>query len=307
MLEESNLIDMKIGYITETESRQTRICATKKLLDYCPEFPPWVITNPKELVILRDSEGKHKDYKDTLETHRIRSTLKQANHVNNAVDIRFNNTRISTSLQAIYREKLTWYGRLHTSGYRHLQGFSEEEREEITIDGYPVAELDFSALHPNLLYAEEDIQYSGDPYLVVDKREEARLFLKTILLALLNSKDITTAERAANYWLHNHPEEREQLHAIGINKARPFIEKFNEVHKLIAHHFCSGKSTGMRTMNKDARIALDVVSHFINQNIPILPIHDSFIVQRQYMDELRQVMHEAYARHTGGFKIQITG
>jgi hypothetical protein len=301
------MIEMKIGYKMDSESRMTRIVATKKLLDYCPEFPPWVISNPKELVILRDANGKLKDYKDTLETYRIRNILKQANHINNQADIRFNNTNISTSLQAIFREKFSWYGLLHTSGYRHLQGYSEDEREEITIDGDPVVELDYSALHPNLLYTEEGIQYSGDPYSVINERKEVRPFLKHILLAMLNAKDMTTAEKAANYWLYRHHFEREQLKSIGIKKARPFIEKLIEVHQPIAHHFCSSKSTGLRIMNKDARIALDVVSHFIKQNKPIIPIHDSFIVQHQYRDEVKRAMLDAYAKHTGGFKIKITG
>ena len=132
----------KCRYKYEKESRLTRIYATKKLLNYCPEFPPWVIYNPKELVILRDSKGKLKDYKDTIETRRIRSVLKKANHINNQADILFNNRKISMSLQAIFKEKFTLYGRLHTSGYRHIQGFSEEERKEITINGDPVVELD---------------------------------------------------------------------------------------------------------------------------------------------------------------------
>ena len=124
---------------------------------------------------------------------------------------------------------------------------------------------------------------------------------------MLNAKDITAAESAGNYWLYKHHTEREQLKSIGISRARPFIEKFLEAHEPIANHFCSGKDTGMRAMNKDARIVLDVVSHFIQQNKPILPIHDSFIVQHQYRDELKQVMLDAYAKHNGGFKIKITG
>jgi hypothetical protein len=124
---------------------------------------------------------------------------------------------------------------------------------------------------------------------------------------MLNAKDMTTAEKAANYWLYRHHFEREQLKSIGIKKARPFIEKLIEVHQPIAHHFCSSKSTGLRIMNKDARIALDVVSHFIKQNKPIIPIHDSFIVQHQYRDEVKRAMLDAYAKHTGGFKIKITG
>jgi len=37
-----------------------------------------------------------------------------------------------------------------------------------------------------------------------------------------------------------------------------------EAHKPISHYFCKGKDTGMRIMNKDAKIALDIVNHLQN-------------------------------------------
>ncbi len=70
-------------------------------------------------------------------------------------------------------------------------------------------------------------------------------------------------------------------------------------------HFCNGNDTGLRIMNLDSRIALDVIDHFAKQNIPILAIHDSFIVQDKYEKELRQVMEKTYEKHTKGFKCKI--
>lgn len=305
-LKELKMIEVKSGFKTKKESRRTRICATKKLLDYCPVSRIGVILNPKELVILRDEKGKLKGYKDTIETRRIRKILKRANEVNKQADIRYSDTKIFAVLQSIFKEKFTWYGRLHTRGFRHPQGFSISEREELTINGDRIIELDYKALHPNLLYASEGIQYHSDPYSVVDEREEARRFLKHLLLAMINSKDIIQAERAANYWLFKNHSEREQLNVIGISKARPFILKFIKAHKPISHYFFQGKDTGMRVMNKDAKIALDVVNHFIRQEIPIIPVHDSFIIQKQYGNELEQIMQKTYKKHTGGFEIKIS-
>ena len=77
-----------------------------------------------------------------------------------------------------------------------------------------------------------------------------------------------------------------------------------EQHSEIAKYFCQGKKTGMEIMNKDAMIALDVVNYFAKQDIPILPIHDSFIVQEQHRRELYNTMKRVYRKHTG-FRIQI--
>ena len=55
----------------------------------------------------------------------------------------------------------------------------------------------------------------------------------------------------------------------------------------------------------DIALALDIVNHFARQGAPILPVHDSFLVQARYQDELRHVMNQAYAHHTGGFTCPI--
>jgi len=83
------------------------------------------------------------------------------------------------------------------------------------------------------------------------------------------------------------------------------MTEFRKAHKSIEHHFCNGNDTGLRIMNLDSRIALDVIDHFAKQNIPILPVHDSFIVQDKYKHELRLIMEHSYEKHTKGFKCKI--
>jgi len=129
--------------------------------------------------------------------------------------------------------------------------------------------------------------------------------LKRTLLFLLNSTDEVQAEQAANYWLFRNPSERARLQNIGITKARPIIEDFKKAHIPIAHHFCTGKRTGLRIVNLDAKIALSVVDNFSRAGFPILAIHDSFIVQYRYKKRLRKVMDDAYFKHTGGFHCPI--
>ena len=61
----------------------------------------------------------------------------------------------------------------------------------------------------------------------------------------------------------------------------------------------------MRIMNLYATIALDVINHFAKQGIPILSVHDSFIVQGRYKDELKRIMQQMYRKHTKGFRCPI--
>ncbi len=307
-LEEKGYIVIKNGYHNKqnpAQSLTTKIIATQKLLDYLPELNNGIIGKPTELVELRDDEGKLIDYTDNETTNTVRKVLEEANQVNMSAEIKYFGNRLTVFLVAVYKNDFESYGRLHTRGYQHYQGLDGNERAEITINGESVGELDYCALHPTLLYALEGRQYLGDPYSVVDKRPEVRPFLKRVLLALLNSKDFTQAEKASNYWLFNNHTDRKQLKKLGITRARPLMKKMMEVHKPIAHHFCSGKKNGLKVMNKDAQIALSVIEHFTKQGFPILAVHDSFLVQRKYLKELKQVMKRTYYQHTNGFRIQI--
>jgi hypothetical protein len=305
LLQQRKLIQMKKGYHTEAESRRTRIWGTQALLECCPIYPEGVRYDPIELVELRDEKGKLKDYRDTAETYRIRKILQKANEINMAAKIEHDGYAVKTFLRAIFERKFTLYGRLHTRGYRHYQGLDSDDRAEITINGDPVVELDFSGLHPRLLYSAEGIQYDDDPYTAVHDDPRARPFLKTILLAMLNAKDRISAERAANYWLYENKADRLDLEEIGITRARPLIEAFEKAHQPIAQYFCQGKETGLRIMNLDSRIALEVIKIFADAGIPILAVHDSFIVQEQHRSRLYQAMEQAYGHQTGGFRCPI--
>ena len=305
ILERTGHIKMKKGFQFEREARRTRIWTTEKLLEYIRELPPIVIFSPKELVELRDERGKLKEYRNTAETRRIRKILQLTNDVNTRADIRYGKWKLNPCLMAVFNRKFTLYGRLHTRGHRHYQGFSEDERGEIIINGQPVVESDYCGLHPYLLYAKQGIQFFGDPYSIVDDRPEVRPFLKNILLFMLNAKDETQAERAANYWLFNNHQERETLKELGITRARPLMDAFKQAHSNISHYFCTGKDTGLKVMNLDSKIALEVIKYFVKQDKPILAVHDSFIVQAQYRDELFQVMQKIYQQKTGGFRIPV--
>lgn len=304
VFDENKLINMNKGYHTEKESRETRIEATQELLDIFPEYKSGVFSKPVELVILRDKRKNNIDYTDTYETRRIRAILTAVNEVNSKADIRYHSYKLNPNLVAIFIERFTLYGRLHTTGYRHYQGHSGEERKEFTINGDSVIEVDYNSLHPNLLYAAEGIQFEGDPYRVIDNRPEVRLFLKIILLCMINSKDFNEAQKGANYWLINHRKEQKKLKALGITRAAPLINEFMEKHKPISHYLCSGNNIGLKLMNKDSKIALDVIHYFAKQNKPILCVHDSFIVQSQLGHELSSIMKSTYFKHTG-FSIKI--
>ena len=64
----------------------------------------------------------------------------------------------------------------------------------------------------------------------------------------------------------------------------------------IADSFCSPNCSGLKLQNTDSWIAHHVISDFLLMNQLILPVHDSFIVQRKNLVMLIESMDAAYKR-----------
>ena len=55
--------------------------------------------------------------------------------------------------------------------------------------------------------------------------------------------------------------------------------------------------------NHDSNMAHKILMHFKKKKILVLCIHDSFIIEEQYEDELRQKMEEVYKEKFGNLPI----
>jgi len=321
MLAKSAFIHMKKGYQYGNQARQARMWATKRLTElFIPMEVEDVQFNPVDIIMLRDEKGKLVDYQDTQETHRVRDILQKVNTVNSQALVQLAMSgrddkmhRLETNLHAVYNVDFQHGGRLYTSTTEGYQLLSKEERKDILIDHQPTIELDFSGMLPRILYAWEGIQFDGDPYSILPDDPEMRPIFKKVFLALLNAKNEITAVQAGNQFLRKNWEYCCLMRERELKVKDHLIPWFKEAHKQIAHLFCQG--SGLEVMNLDAKITLDVIEHFTNREIPVLSIHDSFIVyrhlrdsfivHRQCEDELKQVMQSAYRCKTGGFECPV--
>ena len=127
-----------------------------------------------------------------------------------------------------------------------------------------------------MLYAQRHIKLLSDPYSFDADRNIAK---KTILV-LLNAETEYSALKAL---------EKEYGHTIDF---APIIAAAKQYHTPISD--CFGSGIGIKLQNYDAQIALNVVSQFAARGIPCLPIHDSFIADKRYKDELRKAMISSY-------------
>ena len=159
-------------------------------------------------------------------------------------------------------------------------------RRHIVINGKPTVEVDYSALHPAILYAKQGLALPEDPYTPI-LGKEYRDISKRIFNALVNAKkDMKSGPRQLRYKVKG-----QELTWPEI-KARVY-----EVHAPIKHFFCSG--AGMWLMHEDSELATDVMHYFASSGVPCLPVHDSFLVHHGWESGLKKVMLELFEERYG--------
>lgn len=266
----------------------------------------------RECIILNNSSRKAIEYADTAKTITMRNRLMAYNRLlsRTFVDIPSldtpivelpaigggNPTRIRISQsdkfvrRIFYRGSWELGGRFHGGWWQHLKDW----RKQIYINDQPTIEDDFSGLHIALLYGMEGVELTGDPYALEVNlpypADTVRSWVKSLALVTINARNEKKAFGAfRSEQLTGSPAKNfsdAQLLAI--------LDAFRAKHPAIAHHLCS--DIGVHLMAIDGRIAARVIDHFTAIDVPVLSIHDSFIVPFNWAQRLRQVMKLA-VRH----------
>lgn len=207
-------------------------------------------------------------------------------------------------------------GRLYGSQYQNLSG---EERRKLLIaepgkDGKilslkKLVEVDFKGLHINILYHLIGINYPYDPYYLADYPDrDIRPIIKLALLILLNAKNKVNAKLSLLKNIKEEPALRVITLSYLSNKNNQtgisdktlsfFIEdifkKLEEKHKDISKYFY--KSISRKLMLIDSQIAIEIIKTFLRKNILVLCVHDSFLIDKVYENELKGIMVEAYQK-----------
>ena len=134
---------------------------------------------------------------------------------------------------------------------------------------------------------------------------------KQLVNSLINADSELAAIRSCNYATSQFKEGRTKKSGKDLEDARKLKDavdaaKLNfaqmvplvlERHYLIRDSFCS--DAGVHLMNRDSRIALNVMHHFAKRDIPCLGVHDSFMVPCHAEAELKELMHRCYRNEIG--------
>ena len=306
---------------TKGEGDQTRIAATAKMVDWFAADPALI---PKALVGCEDTDpvvvqvttkrkGKNKKgkgvtfktktlkkYTDDANTNQMRDNL---NLINDCLKRHWSDLYLSDEDWAELQRSLVGNKKydhtpiqLHRQTVRRIfnstsfdiggrfyggwwQNIPSGYRGLITIDGKRTTEFDYGRLHPTMLYAQKGLTLAEDAYDVGIGREH-RDVIKQLFNAMVQMKEPQDRpprdmkfRQTGKTW--------KQLRDLILEKHEPIKNKF----------FCG---MGNKLQYEDSQIAEKVMLHFAKQDIAILPVHDSFVIQRSLKPELVEVMSKAF-------------
>lgn len=198
-------------------------------------------------------------------------------------------------------------GRLYGGFHQTL---SERQRSSMTINGNAVCELDYKACMLRMMYHAKGYDYPSDkdPYtdildaVSISEWQRAsrislyRELLKPIIITITNCKSVNGFKKSlikVNKAIKRVEREAgEPVYNLVDDFSEQVVKGILSVHNKIEDYFF--KKSALYFQKYDSDIALNVVTKLADRGIPILPIHDSFVVEEQYKELLRKTMINEY-------------
>lgn len=316
--------DGKKGLYTDTARFLTRFCGTEKLFalfanqTLCSLPIYFVPLDSSEPIVVqkyeRLSDGfwdvplkKKVEYTDTRFSNAARKNLDRINgalskhwfdleiddaemrNLNQEIagKNKSNSSHIDLSRRRLTRifanRQLTEGGRFYGGWWQNIP---KRYRSKIIINGKRTVEVDFSGLHPTILYALRGVAVDRDPY-DIGLPNVPREVVKIAFNAMLN----------AHKTLRNWPQSL-QSKSVSITWTE-LSDRILDANAEIESAFYSG--FGLRLQFEDSELAERVMLRFVDElhGVPILPIHDSFIVHSGYETALKDVMVSVFKERYG--------
>lgn len=177
-----------------------------------------------------------------------------------------------------------------TNNGRFYGGFwqqvGEEYRKHILINDMPTIEVDYKGIHPSILSINRGKTFNGydvgRELLPNLTKEQQRKAIKLLALTAINASSKSQAYKAfrssSNITLKDY--ELDVL-LMGFIKLNPHLEEDLFTDK------------GIELMYQDSKIVEYVINKFTKKGVPVLSVHDSFLIQHNKVLDLKDYMIEA--------------
>jgi hypothetical protein len=177
-------------------------------------------------------------------------------------------------------------GRLY-DGY--WQNMPKNIRKRLLIDGEATVELDYSRMHPTMIFAEKGLPLTIDPYDCPGYPGMIEAG-KDMFQRLLNSASKVKWWKEAGETFKSNSDMSAFRDAI--------IQHLDVISDTFQRDY------GARLQKKDSDLAISILKECMKRAIPVYPVHDSFITKKSRADELRQIMDHEFEKMFG-FKCHI--
>lgn len=288
-------------------SYRSRIRPTSKFLIFMKKYfvkRQHIFRLGSDVIILKNSKKYVEDYTDDEYTSKIRDDCltynnnldstkisllrnKQVKNYLNEKNIDFKNK----SYQRIFNGDFKQGGRFYGPWWL---GIPSELRQYITINNNKTAEYDYSSLIIHQIYSEiglnyfEENTYSDDPYLLKGVPDTERKINKAVIQIGLNCEDLDSLNKAL---LSQYKKGK----LIGNKPKKKEIEKrlniFKEMNPKISDYVYS--KCALRFQYQDSEIARKIIQRCSRYLIPVLSVHDSFIVEETNSNFIIDAMNNA--------------
>ncbi|WP_411817370.1 hypothetical protein [Hyphococcus sp. DH-69] len=310
---ENDLIEEKIGFHDRNWSgRITRIKPTEKLIsEYIDAYDLHNAKTERKLepLVLRDRNKTSKSFNTTSQVKRYQDIVRRYNNFIGKQSLALSGSNTTQNSNVIFDDyhvyrvfnnsSLTHGGRFYGAWWINLQS---ELRPHITINGATTIELDFQAQHVYLMYGLEGISYlekKEDPY---ELDGYHRNTVKKAILTAINTTNMTGAFRAClkelkdkygsavrsmDYFTYVSPVDTKAGY-------EGLIYAFLAKHPPLEKHLHT--NIGNTLMYLDSQICSHILDHMTERELPVLPIHDSFILRKDDQNELIIAATAAYQK-----------
>ena len=258
------------------------------------------------VIELRNAEKEPITYRNNEEIEAMEALVRKLNEINEkAVVCDADGNNLTNMYCRIFNESFAYGGRFYKADVLRLKHKKTQDRYSITINGEPVTEVDYSNLHFRIAAAKEKLDLDdGDIPLdvyggILDNSDNHvdREMVKLAVNIMFNAFSEEKAAQAIRGEINLLSKEDKLLYSLG--RAESLMDLIYQNYPDFVELFCNGDSYGRRLQNDDSNLAADILSVFVDKEIPILPVHDSFVVAERHEELLIQTMGDCFRNRFG--------
>lgn len=254
-----------------------------------------------EVIELRDTNKNTIPYRNSEHINRMAEVVRSLNKMNEVCVVKDGNDKLLSNIYCrIFNESFDYGGRFYRADVLAIKNKDDNARLDITMDGSSVCEVDYSNLHFRIAAALEDLDsedipldvYSG---ILDDETNKAdRSIVKLAVNMMFNCYNDEKAQGAIQKEINLLPKEERGKYTLG--NAKSVMALIYRAYPTFSHLFCEESSFGRILQNADSHLASDILEVMLENGIPCLPVHDSFVVKMEHMDLLCDTMGDCFRK-----------